>query len=315
MYREFYGLREYPFNVSPDPRFLHLTSGAYNALACLFYVLSRRRGFVLLTGEVGTGKTTLTNCLLLELRKRQVPAGVLVNPRLDSKEFLEFVLSEFGIPCPGGGKGQMLRQLLRWLQLRERGGGTAVLVVDEAHTLSLDLLEEIRLLTNFETQKGKLLQIVLSGQPELEQTLDLPQMRQVKQRIVLHARLQPLSSEETQGYIRTRLNRARGKDNGIFSPDAISAIHRYSKGIPRLINLICENALIGGFAAQARPVSRELVEQAARDLRLDGMGSAKPSVPQFPAELPAALEKLLSDSRFSTAFLNFLQLIEQRRVT
>lgn len=311
MYKAFYGLREHPFNISPDPRFLHLTRRAHDALACLFYSLSRRRGFVLLSGEVGTGKTTLLNCLLLELRKRNIPCAFVVNPRLDPIEFLELTLSEFGIGGPSRGKGQMLQHLHHWLQDRQAAGRTVVLIVDEAHTMSLDLLEEIRLLTNLENSAGKLLQIVLSGQPEIEDKLNLPQMRQVKQRIVLHARLQPLSLEETEGYIRTRLKRAGANGQGVFSPEAVRAINRYSQGIPRLINLICENALISGFAAHRRPISVELVEEVAKDFQFDAPTAPSPSAPPLASELPASLQRILSDPKLSTAFLNFLQLVEQ----
>ena len=311
MYKAFYGLREHPFNISPDPRFLYLTRRAHDALACLFYSLSRRRGFALLSGEVGTGKTTLLNCLLLELRKRNIPRAFVVNPRLDPIEFLELTLSEFGIGGPSRGKGQMLQHLHRWLQDRQAAGRTVVLIVDEAHTMSLDLLEEIRLLTNFENSAGKLLQIVLSGQPEIEDKLNLPQMRQVKQRIVLHARLQPLSLEETEGYIRTRLKRAGANGQGIFSPEAVRAINRYSQGIPRLINLICENALISGFAAHRRPIPVELVEEVAKDFQFDTPTEPSPSAPLLASELPASLQRILSDPKLSTAFLNFLQLVEQ----
>ncbi len=313
MYKAFYKLRDYPFDISPDPRYLHLTRGAHDALACLFYSLGRRRGFVLLTGEVGTGKTTLLNCLLLELRKHRIPYAFVVNPRLNPTEFLAFVLSEFGIGCPSREKGQMLRHLQHWLRELQASGRTAVLVVDEAHTMSLDLLEEIRLLTNLETSTSKLLQVVLSGQPEIEDKLKLPQMRQVKQRIVLHTRLRSLSPEETEGYISTRLKRAGANGQALFSPEAIRAIGCYSKGIPRLINLICENALISGFAAQMPVIPADLVEAVAKDFELETEPIPPQATPQLPSELPTSLQKILSDPKLSDAFLDFLQLLGQSR--
>jgi len=313
MYRAFYNLRDYPFNINPDPRFLHFTRGAYDALACLFYSLSRRRGLVLMTGEVGTGKTTLLNYLLQELCKRRIPRALLVNPRLTPTEFLELVLSEFEIHCPSQRKGQMLRELHRWLRERQGAGQMAVLIVDEAHTLSFEMLEEIRLLTNFETSTQKFLQIVLSGQPELERKLNLPQMRQVKQRIALHVRLTPLSLKETEGYIRTRLQRAGTDGKTLFLPEAVSAIHAYSAGIPRLINLICENALISGYAAQVRPVTVELVDEAAKGLQLEATAPS-PGIPPEPfAELPPSLEEMLSDPQMSVTFREFLQLMQHLR--
>lgn len=311
MYKAYYGLREHPFNISPDPRFLHLTRRAYDALACLFYSLSRRRGLVLLSGEVGTGKTTLLNYLLLELGKRCIPRAFIVNPRLEATEFLELVLAEFGISCPSRKKGQMLRQLHRWLQERQARGGTTVLIVDEAHTMSLDLLEEIRLLSNFEIRTGKLLQIVLAGQPEIEEKLNRPEMRQVKQRIVLHARLHPLSLEETEGYIGARLKRAGANGQTVFTREAVRAINQYSNGIPRLINLICENTLISGFAAHMRPVPVELVEEAAKDFQLDASPAPSQAGTQLASELPASLQRILSDPKLSTALQDFLKLLDR----
>jgi len=207
----------------------------------------------------------------------------------------------------------MLRELHRWLRERQGAGQMAVLIVDEAHTLSFEMLEEIRLLTNFETSTQKFLQIVLSGQPELERKLNLPQMRQVKQRIALHVRLTPLSLKETEGYIRTRLQRAGTDGKTLFLPEAVSAIHAYSAGIPRLINLICENALISGYAAQVRPVTVELVDEAAKGLQLEATAPS-PGIPPEPfAELPPSLEEMLSDPQMSVTFREFLQLMQHLR--
>ena len=188
MYKEFYGLRANPFNVNPDPRYLFLTRHTEEALACLTYGIQSRKGFVLLTGEVGTGKTTLINKLLEWLRLQQVATAFVFNSRLNMPQFLDYMMADFGIPCDSKAKSQILLRLYNWLLDRYRAGETAVLIVDEAQNLSDEVLEEIRMLTNLETFTEKLLQIVLVGQPELEQKLKQPQLRQLRQRLTLRAK-------------------------------------------------------------------------------------------------------------------------------
>src|ERR1700730_3279608 len=242
MYKEYFGLRANPFNVNPDPRYLFLTRHTEEALACLTYGVQSRKGFVLLTGEVGTGKTTLINKLLEWLRLQQVATAFIFNSRLNVPQFLDYMMADFGITCESRLKSQVLLRLYNWLLDRYRAGETAVLIVDEAQNLSDEVLEEIRLLTNLETATEKLLQIVLSGQPELEQRLQRPELRQLRQRITLRCRTHALTLEETEGYVSERLRIAGANGEPIFAPEAVQVIHTYSRGIPRVVNLLCEHA-------------------------------------------------------------------------
>lgn len=268
MYKKFFGLKENPFNVNPDPRYLFLTPHTQEALACLTYGIETRKGFILLTGEVGTGKTTLINKLLEWLHKERVFTAFVFNPRLSVSQFFDFMLADFGIQCESHQKGQMLLKLNQWLLDRYRAGERAVLIVDEAQNLSPQMLEEIRLLTNLETSTEKLLQIVLAGQPELEQKLNQPDLRQLRQRITLRAKTRQLTLEETQGYIEERLRIAGSENPDIFTPEAVAMVHRYARGIPRVTNLLCEHALVSSFADEKNPVQAETVEEVARDFDL-----------------------------------------------
>ena len=247
MYKSFFGLKENPFNVNPDPRFLFLTQQIEEALAGLMYGIQTRKGFITLTGEVGTGKTTLINRLLDWLHQRRVRTAFLFNSRMNSNHLFDFILAEFEIVCESRTKSQQLMKLNQWLLERYRAGETAVVIVDEAQNLSYPVLEEIRLLTNLETSTDKLLQIVLSGQPELEEKLKLPQLRQLRQRITLRCKTTPLTTEQTFNYIAERLRIAGAKGETIFSKDAVETIHLYSLGIPRVVNLLCEHALVNSY--------------------------------------------------------------------
>ena len=269
MYKKFFGLKENPFNVNPDPRFLFSTAHTEETLATLTYGIQRRRGFILLTGEVGTGKTTLINKLLGWLRRQRVATSFVFNPGLDPNQFFDYMLADFGLNIESRQKGQILMKLNKWLLERYLVGGTAVLIVDEAQNLSAEVLEEIRLLTNLETSTEKLLQIVLSGQPELEEKLSRPELRQLRQRITLRCKTQPLSLEETQQYVATRLRIAGADGQPIFTPEAVEAVHFYSQGIPRVINLLCEHGLIGAFAEQKNPVPEERIQEVASEFKLD----------------------------------------------
>jgi len=268
MYKEFFGLRANPFNVNPDPRYLFLTRHTEEALACLTYGIQSRKGFVLLTGEVGTGKTTLINKLLEWLRLQQVATAFIFNSRMNTPQFLDYMMADFGIPCDSKSKSQILLRLYHWLLDRYRAGETAVLIIDEAQNLSEELLEEIRLMTNLETFTEKLLQIVLVGQPELEQKLKQPQLRQLRQRLTLRAKTHPLSPEETKAYVNQRLRIAGSNGQNIFEPEALAAIHRYSQGIPRVVNLICEHCLVSAFVDQQKLVSANVVDVVATDFDL-----------------------------------------------
>ncbi len=269
MYKEFFGLRANPFNVNPDPRYLFLTRHTEEALACLTYGIQSRKGFVLLTGEVGTGKTTLINKLLEWLRAQQVPTAFIFNSRMNVPQFLDYMMADFGIPCDTRSKSQILMRLYNWLLERYRAGETAVLIVDEAQNLGDDVLEEIRMMTNLETSTEKLLQIVLVGQTELETKLKQTNLRQLRQRLTLRAKTHPLSAEETKAYIVQRL-RIAGSDGHqqIFDADALAAIHRYSTGIPRVVNLICEHCLVSAFVDQQKVVTSNIVDAVARDFDL-----------------------------------------------
>src|ERR1700756_2766251 len=238
MYKSFFGLKENPFNVNPDPRYLFLTKQIEEALSGLMYGIQTRKGFITLTGEVGTGKTTLINRLLDWLHLRRTKTAFLFNSRMNSSQLFDFILAEFDIPCDNRSKSQQLMKLNQWLLERYRAGETAVLIVDEAQNLTFPVLEEIRLLTNLETSTEKLLQIVLSGQPELEEKLKLAQLRQLRQRIMLRCRTAPLTKEETLEYVFDRLKTAGSDGSTIFSPKALEAIHLYSLGIPRVVSLL-----------------------------------------------------------------------------
>jgi len=268
MYKKFFGLRENPFNVNPDPRFLFSTRHTEEAFAVLTYGIQARKGFITLTGEVGTGKTTLLNKLLDWLHEQSLATAFVFNSRLNVTQFLDFMMADFGISCDTRLKSQVLIRLNQWLLERYRAGETAVLIVDEAQNLSPQVLEEIRLLTNLETATEKLLQIVLSGQPELEQKLNQPGLRQLRQRITLRCRTYPITMEETSGYIQERLHVAGADGQQIFAPEAVEAIHRYARGIPRVINLLCEHALISAFVDQKRPVQLATIDEVAREFDL-----------------------------------------------
>jgi len=281
MYKDFYGLKANPFNVNPDPRYLFLTQHTEEALACLTYGVQSRKGFVLLTGEVGTGKTTLINKFLEWQRTQKVCTAFVFNSRMDVPQFLDYMMADFGIPCDSESKSQILLRLYNWLLERYRAGETAVLIVDEAQNLSDEVLEEIRLMTNLETATEKLLQIVLVGQPELEQKLKQPQLRQLRQRLTLRAKTQALTLEETRAYVQQRL-RIAGASEEIFQIGALDAVYRHSTGIPRIINLICEHCLVNAFVDQQKVIGPEVVEAVARDFELGGNGSASAVPP--PAE-------------------------------
>ena len=284
MYKEFFGLRANPFNVNPDPRYLFLTRHTEEALACLTYGIQSRKGFVLLTGEVGTGKTTLINKLLEWLRLQQVATAFIFNSRMNVPQFLDYMMADFGIQCDSKSKSQILQRLYNWLLDRYRAGETAVLIVDEAQNLTDEVLEEIRMLTNLETFTEKLLQIVLVGQPELETKLKMPQLRQLRQRLTLRAKTHPLTLEETKAYVQQRLRIAGSDGRQIFDGDALNSIHKYSNGIPRVVNLLCEHCLVSAFVDQKPTINESIVEAVARDFDLsDNVASGAMTVPAAPA--------------------------------
>jgi len=269
MYKGFFHLKRNPFEITPDPSFLFATRKHNEALASLYYGVRRHKGFVVMTGEVGTGKTLLIRCLLELLTRSQVGFAYVFNSRLNAMEFLRYVAGDFGLSASGKGKDELLLSISDYLVERHRRKLTTLLVVDEAHHLSSEVLEEIRLLTNLETPTQKLLQILLVGQPELNQKLDSSNLRQLKQRIALRCNLEPLSEEETRAYVKRRLQLAGSNPEvTIFTEGATSAIYRHSRGIPRLINTVCENALIAAYAHQTPHIEPEVIDEVASDLRL-----------------------------------------------
>jgi general secretion pathway protein A len=269
VYNPFFGLTADPFSVNPDPRFLYLNPQIQEALAALSYGIQNRKGFVLLTGEVGTGKTTLLNKVLQWLRSRGMATAFIFNPKLTVSEFFEFMMADFGIQVESRDKSHILLRLNDWLIERYRAGERAVLVIDEAQALSSELLEEIRLLTNLETASDKLLQIVLCGQPELDARLKDQSLRQLRQRITLRCHTRPLLREECERYIHQRLRIAGANGYPTFSKEALDLIYQCSGGIPRLINVICEQALINAFADQTRHISVEIIETVTRDFEFE----------------------------------------------
>ncbi len=271
MYKGFFGLKENPFNVNPDPRYLFLTKEIEEILSGLMYGIQTRKGILTLTGEVGTGKTTLVNRVLDWLRQRETKTAFLFNSRMNSSQLFDFILAEFDIPCESRSKSQQLMKLNQWLLERFTAGETAVVIIDEAQNLTFPVLEEIRLLTNLETSTEKLLQIVLSGQPELEEKLNLPQLRQLRQRIMLRCKTGALTKEQTHDYVLERLKIAGAATNGppIFSSGAIETLHLYSLGIPRVVNLLCEHALINAYVEEQRPIQLKIIEDVAREFQLD----------------------------------------------
>jgi len=272
MYKAFFKLARNPFDLTPDPAYFVSTRRHNEALAALHYGIRRHKGFVVVTGEVGTGKTLLLRCLLRLLKEsRDISYAYLFNSRLTPSEFLQYILADFGLPAAGKNKSELLLDLGQFLVLRGTKALTTVLIIDEAHHLSEELLEEVRLLSNLETTDDKLLQIVLVGQPELDQKLDSIALRQLKQRIALRAQLAPLEAQETKEYIEHRLRVAglEGDPGELFPPDVVAAVYRHSHGFPRLINTVCENALIIAYARQIPKINTEVVEDVAREFRLD----------------------------------------------
>ena len=274
MYKAFFNLKSYPFELSPDPAYLFTTKRHNEALAALYYGVRRHKGVVVVTGEVGTGKTLLLRCLLqLLTQSEDVAYAYLFNGLLSPTELLQYILSDFGLNGSGKNKSELLFELSRFVVARGSKNLTTVVILDEAHLLSPAILEEVRLLTNLETAQEKLIQVVLVGQPELDQQLESTGLRQLKQRIALRARLNPLDETETKGYIEKRLEIAglNNRATHLFSDQAIAAVFRYSRGFPRLINTLCENSLIAAYARQLQSVLPAIVDDVAKEFRFGAL--------------------------------------------
>ena len=277
MYKDFFGLQRLPFNLTPDPAFLFLPPKHRESLAGLTYAVLGRKGFVVLTGDAGTGKTTLINSALNRLPADRLESSVILNPTLTASEFLEGVLLDFDIPDVPASKAQRLWKLQEFLARTHQQNRFAVLVIDEAHKLSLEILEEIRLLGNFESAAEKFLQIVLLGQSELADLLNRQDLRQLKQRIALRLYIDPLTAPEVQQYIRFRWVKAGGREAPPFTPDAVTGIIQWSQGIPRLINSICDSALLMAYGDESPLVGLNYVRDAAANLAL-GNASTSPAL-------------------------------------
>jgi general secretion pathway protein A len=269
MYKAFFGLISNPFNLSPDPAFLFRSPQHEEALANLIYGVQSRKGFIALTGEVGTGKTTMLECLRDHLDTHQTPFAFVFNSRLTPEQFFEMVAYDFELPCSRTSKTEVLFALNAMLLERANQNRTAALIVDEAHNLDWNVLEEIRLLGNLENRRGKLLQIVLSGQPELDRKLEQSDYRQLRQRIALRCRLRAFTPTETSQYIATRLSRAGLRDQKVFPADVLLEIHRRTEGIPRVINSVCDNLMLTAFAMESRVTTLEMLDEVSNDLQLD----------------------------------------------
>ncbi|HEU5319507.1 MAG TPA: AAA family ATPase [Methylomirabilota bacterium] len=265
MYLSFYGLREAPFSPTPDPRFLFLSSRHREALAQLTYGVRERKGFIVLTGEIGTGKTTLLRTLLERL-DASTHVAYVHNSALDIDGLLEYVLQDWGVKSAAATHAQRLFELNEFLIEQHRQGLSPVLVVDEAQNLSVPTLEAVRMLSNFETTSQKLMQILLVGQPELRANLDAPALRQLKQRLGLRCHIGALSPDETRQYVRHRLRLAGASDAGIFTDAAVQRITEYTRGVPRIINIVCDHCLLSGFADSKRRIDAATVDEAVEYL-------------------------------------------------
>lgn len=269
VYRAFFGLTDDPFSLSPDPSFFYRSQQHEEALSNLIYGVQARKGFIVLTGEVGTGKTTMLECLRDWLKEQRIEFAYIFNSRISSAEFLEMIAYDFDLRCDSKSKPAVLNALGEMLFSQNERGSTGVLILDECHNLDWEVLEEVRLLGNLENRRGKLLQIILAGQPEFDRKLDAPNLRQLKQRIVLRTQLSPFDVSDTRRYIESRLAIAGMANQTVFSPELIAEIHRRTSGIPRIINAVCDNLLLLCFAEATRTATPQMLDEVCHDMRLD----------------------------------------------
>jgi type II secretory pathway predicted ATPase ExeA len=298
MYERYFGFAERPFDLTPNPRFVVLTDVHREALSNLEYAIASRKGITLLVGEAGLGKTTLIRAAIAKQPAR-VHCVHIQNPALTREEFIETLAARFGLGAPAQrSKATLLDALDALLRRRVAAGETTVLIIDEAQSLSRDLLEEVRLLANIESDDEKLVSVILAGQPEIGARLKDETLRQLKQRVALRCDLRALTRNETAAYLAGRIRAAGGKGADVFTREAVESIHEHSGGIPRTINVLADNALLAAFGRQQRPVTRQMVREVCRDFDLGAVGEAPPLVtgpaPAFGPETPAAAGRLLS---------------------
>jgi len=265
MYKNFYGLKENPFNVTSDPHFLYKSGQHREAFSSLIYGIKERKGFIEITGDIGTGKTTLCRALLDKLSSATKTAFIL-NPRLSEAQFIRAIIEDFGIIPRKDSKIEMIKALNSFLIEQLAEGNNVVLIIDEAQNLRSNILEEVRLLSNLETEKEKLFQIVLVGQPELKNKLASPELAQLKQRIAIRYHMSPLEIDDVEGYIQHRLKVAGNKGDIIFNQDAIDEVYRYSKGVPRLINIVCDRAMLLGYVQEIWSFHRDTIVRAVAEI-------------------------------------------------
>jgi general secretion pathway protein A len=268
MYQSFYGFAEMPFNITPDPKFLYLSPSHLEALQHLKYGIQERKGFIVLVGEVGCGKTTLCRRLLNELDAERFDTALILNPRVTETEMLETILLELGEPVEQRTQNALVAAVNRALLARIDAGKDIVLFIDECQNLSFEVLEQVRLLSNLETDKQKLLQIVLLGQPEFKEKLKQDRLRQLRQRILVHYELTPLSRTETDHYIYHRLTLAGANGRPRFTARALKAIHRHSHGVPRIVNNLCDKALLAAYVRDSDEVSWWDVRRALKEVAM-----------------------------------------------
>ncbi|MDP3921365.1 MAG: AAA family ATPase [Candidatus Omnitrophota bacterium] len=272
MYKRFYGFKENPFTITPDSDFFYPSEQHQSALDALTYAIKQRKGFVVVTGPIGCGKTTVTRTLLRNLSGK-IKTAVITNTHLSPKGIITMILEDLGVAYRDGSKDRLLIQLNKYLVQQVLEGHNVVLIIDEAQNLSPACLEEVRMLSNLETEKEKLIQIVLIGQPELRRKLEAVNLEQLRQRVAIHYHITPLSFEETKKYIQHRLNRANanGRDLSVlFDEDVCGRIFEYSQGIPRMINVLCDHALLTGFVRESESINREIIDEAIYEIRFQG---------------------------------------------
>lgn len=264
MYYKYYGFNEAPFNMTPNSRFFYESAKHSEALNSLLFAIEQRKGFVVITGEIGSGKTTVCRTLLNKLSGR-TQVALITNTHISGKDLLSTILEEFEIEYTPGSKSRLLSQLNSYLIEQLRQDNNVVLIIDEAQNLKPSVLEEVRLLSNLETESEKLIQIIFLGQPELKKKLALPQLEQLRQRIAVFFHLVPLTLKEAEEYIRHRLRIASGSDRTYFSPQAVEAVYRFSHGVPRLINQICDSALLNGFIYEKDVIDGVLMQEVIKE--------------------------------------------------